>query len=1005
MISNYSGRVVFRFYFSTERITHKRVRAQLRGCGPRRWWLRLAIMLSLAALTVLRSVPILPGGVEAANRLSLQPVQPMAMEQYHQQPLSFELNLGQSDPAVKFLSRGADYQTLFAPNEVFFQARGDRQHSSSSEWEPDLTIFGPKLLRKRSAHRSTSAAHQVRALRWQLVNANPAPEIIGLDQLPGRVHYFIGNDPNKWRTNVPLFSRVQYQNIYPGINLVFYGNQRGIEYDFVLQPGADPRQIKFAFSGAQQVQIEETGDLIVRCPYGEMRQLKPLIYQEAGGQRREIEGRFVARSREEIGFEISHYDPDKALVIDPVISFSTFLGGSQDDESSDIALDPSGNVYVVGQTKSLNFLTKNPFQSTLDGPSDIFVTKLSNTGTLVYSAYLGGLGDDSGFGIRADPAGNAYIVGATISGNFPTVAGSFRTVQAGGIDVIIAKLNPGGSQLVYSTYLGGSGADEPRSITIDAAGNAYVTGFSASTNFPLVNAVQTTLGGPSDLFITKLDPAGSALTYSTLLGGGGQEIGNSIAVDSAGNAYVAGATESLTFPTVNPFGSFLRGEVDAVVVKLNSAGNSLLYSSFLGGNKQDSANRIAVDSAGNAYVTGLTVSSDFPVLNAIQPTYAGGLEAFVTKFTPLGNEVGFSSYLGGANNEIAQGLALDSSNNIYVMGTTSSPNFPLVSSLKPDFGGTADVFVTKLTASGLALLYSTYLGGAALDQGFSCAVDSSGNAYLTGVTESFDFPTQNAAQGALSGAADSFVVKLVPDPTGLATTVSAASYLGPRLATESIVAAFGTNLATVTLGATTLPLPTTLGGTTVKVRDREGTERPAALFFVSPTQVNYQIPPGTANGIATLTITAADGKVSVGTVLITSIEPGIFSADASGQGVAAAVVVRVKPGNIQNVEPVARFDPIQNRFVAVPIDLGPPTDQVYLVLFGTGIRFRTLLSEVSVRIGGLSSQVDYAGPQPEFVGLDQINVLLSRSLIGRGEVDVEVAVEGRPANKVRVSIK
>jgi hypothetical protein len=424
--------------------------------------------------------------------------------------------------------------------------------------------------RNPEADASKPTANDV--IRLKLMGANSNPKITGLDELPGKSNYFIGNDPDKWRTGVSNYAKVKLEDVYRGIDLVYYGNQRKLEYDWIVNPGADLKTIKFAVEGKTDLKINAQGDLILDKE-GELRLDKPLIYQQHSGSRTEIAGRYLLLGKREVGFRLDSYDVSLPLVIDPILTYSTYLGGSGEDSGECIAFDSSGNAYVTGHTYSDNFPMANPFQPTNNGAdSYAFVTKLNTSGSaLVYSTYLGGSDWGSGHGIFVDFSGNAYVTGRTGSANFPTV-NAFQTSYGGGDnDAFVAKLNPSGSALVYSTYLGGSGYDSGTGISVDSSGNAYVTGSTDSTNFPTANPFQASFGGNFDVYVTKLNPSGSALVYSSYLGGSGADYGRAIAVDSLGNAYVTGSVTSANFPTANPFQASISGTRDAFITKISFA--------------------------------------------------------------------------------------------------------------------------------------------------------------------------------------------------------------------------------------------------------------------------------------------------------------------------------------------------------------------------------------------------------------------------------------------------
>ncbi len=735
------------------------------------------------------------------------------VKSYGQLPLSFEANQGQTDQQVKFLSRGSGYTLFLTSGEALLALRqpdgdGDRR-AGGQELEKPSEKMAPGL---------------ATVLRVKLVGAKRGVEVRGEEELTGKSNYFIGNDPRKWRSNVSNYRKVRYRDIYPGIDLIYYGNQGQLEYDFVVSPGADPRAIELAVTGIHppaSLRISRSGDLIVKTKRGQVRFHKPVVYQsDDHGGREYVEAHYVLGGRPSaignrqasIRFRVGSYDQGKPLVIDPTLSYSTFLGGSLKDGASAIAVDSAGNAYVTGETYSIDFpSTVGAWDTTCNacagGGYDAFITKLNSTGSaLVYSTYLGGsgggllLGED-GSGIAVDSSGNAYVTGGAYSPDFPTTVGAWDTTcnacTNGGSDAFITKLNSTGSALLYSTYLGGSATlgDRGNAIKVDASGNAYVTGATNSVNFPTTaGAFQPTCGvcnggNGSTAFVTKLNPAGSGLVYSTYLGGKHQfpsdDSANGIAVDSSGNAYVVGNAGSFDFPvTAGAFQTTPRGTpgTSGFVAKLNPTGSALLYSTYLGGGVNDFAYAVAVDGAGNAYVAGNATSFDFPTtMGAFQPTckiLSGGScdTAFVTKMNPTGSAEVYSTFLGGSGGDTASGIA-QVSGNAYVTGATSSPDFPAtIDAYQPASGGSYDAFVTLLNSTGSALVYSTYLGGSDRDGGGGIALDAPGNIYVAGATASPDFPfTPGAFQTACGGGCpnrgngrepDAFVAKF-----GLATQV------------------------------------------------------------------------------------------------------------------------------------------------------------------------------------------------------------------------------------------
>jgi len=624
-------------------------------------------------------------------------------------------------------------------------------------------------------------------MKMKLQGANLKPEIRGLDRQPGTSNYFIGRDPKQWRTNIPSYAKVKYEGVYPGIDLVYYGNNQQLEYDFVVAAGADPHAIALDMRGADKLQIDAHGDLLLTIGGGQLRQLKPSIYQETAGGRSAISGRYILTGKHQIGFEVGPYDHRKPLVIDPVLVYSTYLGGSGADEGAAIAADVEGNAYVVGTTDSLNFpTTTGAYQTTPSAGKDVFLTKLAPNGTsVIYSTYLGGSLDDYGYGVAVDSAGNAYLTGTTASPNFPTTRGTLQAVNAGRTDAFVAKVNSSGSALVYSTYLGGPGIEEGFGIAVNAAGNAYVTGVTASTNFsPTRGVMQDALSGPTDAFVTKLNPDGTAGIYSTYLGGSGADIGYAIALDAGGdNAYVGGLTDSTNFPTTaGGYRTSSAGNTDAFVVKLNSTGSAAGYATLLGGTGIDAAFGLTVNSAGAACVTGATDSTDFPTtIGALQATYAGGdSDAFVTELDPAGSALIYSTYLGGSGADVGSSVALDHSGNAYIAGTTWSANFPTTTDVtQPSLHGANDAFLARLKIDGTNLLYSTYLGGAQSEESFGLAVDQTRNAYITGVTTSEDFPITIGAYQVGASGTDAFITKVADVPTNAPPMASCKNITNP----------------------------------------------------------------------------------------------------------------------------------------------------------------------------------------------------------------------------------
>jgi hypothetical protein len=736
-------------------------------------------------------------GTRAAALGITESKKPVLLKAYGKLPMRFEANQGQTDANVKFLARGASYRLFLTADEAVIALRKSPTLGSSSTARADRSI-------------STS-------MRLRFLGTNATTPVVGMEKLPGQSNYFVGNDPRQWRTQVPAYARVRYEGIYPGIDLIYHGNSSQLEYDFVAAPGADLNAItmevtrlrasldKGAMETAILARMDAAGNLVLDAGDGRVMLHRPVVYQAAGSRkttgRAYVDARYVMRGANRVGFEVGAHDARKALIIDPILSYSTYLGGDQDDLGNAITVDGSGSVYVTGGTTSTNFpVTSGVVQSTYGGADggyqsvngDIFVTKLSPDGSsLEWSTYIGGSGDENAYGIAVDGTG-VYLTGGTNSSDYPVTPGVYRPTSGVGLtDVFVTKLNPTGSTLLYSTHIGVGGEGiRGFGIAVDAGGNAYVAG-GAGPGFPTTaGAYQTSSIAFSSGFAMKLSPDGSAADYSTFLSGGNSsdvDYAESIAVDKNGNAYVTGFAGSSTFPvTAGAFQSNNAGPHDAFFTVLNSTGSALLYSTYLGGSGNDEGFRIAVDSAGMAYIAGVTASSNFPTTAGVfQTAYGGGAsDAFIAKLDPTKSgsaSLVYATYLGGSgdDNLIAFPwgiLAVDSLGDAYVTGGTTSTNFPTVHPLQAQSGGGYDAYIAKINPTGTGLIFSTYLGGAADDIGRGIAVDSNGNAYLTGQTSSSDFSvTANPYQKDLAGLSDAFVTKIVPVASATPTSLTFAS--------------------------------------------------------------------------------------------------------------------------------------------------------------------------------------------------------------------------------------
>ena len=687
---------------------------------------------------------------------------------YAKLPLHFEANQGQTDPQVKFLSRGREYNLFLSATDAVLRL----QHESAGN--PTAGTWPHTQGVSSDGRLTASKGEPSSAIRMKLLGANPAAEIIGEEPLRGKSNYFYGSDPTGWQLNVPQFAKVRYLQVYPGVDLVYYGNQGHLEYDFVVWPGANPKDIQLEFEGADRISVDASGDLILTVSANEVRLRRPFMYQRVDDVVQEISGGYVLDSHSndgapkasKISFQVaSHYDRNQTLVIDPVLAFSKRTGGQEGAGGYGIAVDGLGHAYVTGYTNSLDFpVTTGALQSVHRGGfNDVIVMKLTPDGSgIVYSTFLGGSGQDFGYGIAIDASGNAYVTGETNSPDFPVTPGAFQSIRPGGVSAFVAKLNSDGTTLLYSTYLGGDTVDRGHGLSVDSVGNAYVAGMSFSSNFPTtVDAFQSEYRGDGDVFVSKLSSNGS-LVYSTYLGGAEFDRAFGIAVDSSGNAHVTGHTGSVDFPITSQAAlAGFSGETDAFVAKLNSAGSALIYSTYLGGNRFDIANGIAVDASDNAYITGETESLNFPTTQgSFQPLHTCSLptatgwctDAFVTKLSPTGGVV-YSTFLGGRFTDKGYGIAVDTFGNAYVTGETFTAmitfqgltlsEFPVTKdAFQPVPGQVDDGFVTKLNYTGSALVYSSHLGGNGSDRPLAIAVDIAGHAYVTGWTGSgAEFPT------------------------------------------------------------------------------------------------------------------------------------------------------------------------------------------------------------------------------------------------------------------------
>ncbi len=1182
-----------------------------------------------------------PVAPEVAPVRIAAPPRPRLDDTFGNLPLRFEANVGQSEKHVEFIARNSEATVWLTANEVGMAIPNAK---------------GP-------------------ALRLRLIGAARAVRGQGMTPLSTVSNYLLGNQPQQWRTNVANFAQVKYANVYPNIDVVYYGNQQRLEYDFIVQPGADPRRIELAFAGAKRLQLDAEGNLFLHTAQGKVVQQRPVIYQDVKGVRQAVAGRYELRSRGRIGFAIAAYDKSLPLIIDPILVYTAVLGSSTGNR---IVVGQDGSTYVLGSAFTPVFPTSN---DAFKKSGSIFVAKLNPTGTgLVYCTYFGGTkGFDIANALAVDAAGNVYLAGMAGTTDFPVSTGAFQSSfkgpgQLGNFfygDAFVAKLNAAGTGIVYSTYLGGAyGSEIAYGLAVNAAGEAFVGGVTGSSDYPVTAGAAEPhpfLAGET-AFITKMNVQGTGLVYSTLLsptnraviyalaldaqenacvtgtirfnggfgnsqilvarlnatgtayafqkgisGGSSNSLGEGIAIDATGNLYVAATCRGVQtggnqFP-VTPNAAQSQsagGSTEAGVIKVNTAG-TIIYATFLGGSGDEKANSIVVDTAGNAVLIGNTTSKDFPVSsNALQAKYGGGegpnysQDAFLTRLNATGTAFNFSTYLGGGGFDEGNGIAVDGAGKLYLTGKSSGPetglgpDFPLIpgsfgtASGQPlsfgafiamidpaAVGGTPDLAVAVQPVGPITGTGSNSFGSGAYqvditNQGTGVTLGatrlrielSAPLHFLRGGGDGWTFPEQptyfNSGPQNLSVTYDSPIksgesVRLIfavstdansvgksvtakitsilngdanasndvatdmttladaclslgltpydyassinqtfagtggtgvinvtnasacnwtaislaswititpgngngvgtgngtvnyqvaPNPTyrerrgyvrvggavflllqtekPTTKSVSAANYrttghptfAALPLATESIVSAFGKNLAVGAQSATTLPLPTALVGTTVTVKDSYGVERLAPLFYVSPLQINYQIPPGTAAGFAQVTIKSGDGATTTEAMQIVQVQPGIFTANQAGSGAAAAIVQRVKADGTQSFESTVSYQAQTQSYQMKEIDLGPEGERVFLLLFGVGVRNVTALTELSLDSLGEGQNPYrtpltplYAGPQGDYVGLDQMNFELPRDWQGRGTTTLIFRYKSEETNRVQIRLK
>jgi len=853
---------------------------------------------------------------------------------YGQLPLTFEENHGQTDPRVQFLSRAKGYTAFLNAGGIVLSLRPAQ--STKADVAPNSS---PAQNRRPSNT----------ALEFRLVGAASNVMATGEDLQPGRVNYFLGNDRAKWHTNVPTYRRVRYKNLYPGIDLIYYGNHRELEYDFAIAPHADPGSIEFEVRGARQIELGSDGNLIVTMSGGQLQFESPHVYQESNGLHVPLQGEYVIKSSNRVGFHVANFDRSKSLVIDPVLVYSTYLGGSGDDQPTGIAVDGNGSVYVTGSTDSTD-LPLATLGSLPPGADHVFVAKFDASGSnLVYCDYIGGNSQDYGFALALDSANQVYVTGSTASSNFPLV-NAYQSTYPGSFNAFLTKISADGSSLLYSTYLGGNGSDVPSRVAVDNLSDILVAGTTSSTNFPVANAYQSAASSNQGGlygnygFITKFTPDGSSLVYSTYFAGssnmpdncGGTQCWTApattlagMAIDSAGNAYVAGTTNTYDFPATE--GAYLAANSTqdnspvGFVSKIDGSGNLQYSTYFYESSGFTIINAIAVDGSGSAYVTGVTYSDGaFPITSTsiCDPGVYGAAcsYAFVTKFDAAAATLVYSTFLGPNNNAIPVGIALDQNSDAFILSSTSSSSFGIVNGIEP-YGGGQDALLVEVDPAAGSQLFATYLGGSSNETAAGIALDSQGNLYLTGTTDSTDFPiTPLAFQPQPGGNGDGFVMKIGPaSAPSVSFTPGALTYPSQQVGSSSSAQQVTLrNLGSAGLSITSI----------------------SAVGDFSETDTCGNMVPASGNCTISVTFTPSAGGLRTGSITI-------------GDNAAGSPHVISLTGTGLSITPVVVLSPASLAFSSVPVGGSSASQSITLSNQGS-----STLSISNIQVTGDFSQTN-----------------------------------------------
>jgi uncharacterized protein (TIGR03437 family) len=883
----------------------------------------------------------------------------VALASAARQPVAFEPNRGQDPGGSEFVAHTSGAALTLGPGRA--------------EWI------------SRQARVAVVFASARRGVRGQ-----------GEQTLPGVVHHIRGDEPSRWLKNIPTYARVRYAQLYPGIDVVYYGNDGRLEYDLVLARGADPGRIRLRVEGAQALRVDEAGDLVISSAGGELRQHRPIVYQDIGGQRHQVACDYRLRGGE-VRFALGRYDRSAELTIDPALTWAAYLPLSTglNAQAAGVALGSSGNVYVTGWVLAPS------------GSSACFVDILNSSGTTLSYMYIYPQTGDAGCNaIAVDSSGYIYLAGQTYSQLLYADYVYLDYYPGSSWDAFVMKLDSSGNYY-YSHYFGGSGDDIFSGIAVDAGGNAYLVGSTSSSYLPITSgAAQPSLRGKLNALAVKFDTNGN-LVYSTYIGGSGTDYGNAIAVDSGGDAFVTGSTTSSNFPvTSGAFQSTLKGTQNAFVAKIGSPGGALIYSTYLGGSGSDEGVGIAVDKSGAAYITGDTSSANFPVTPGVyQSGLAGSVNAFVTQLDGSGQFLRYSTYLGGSGSDVGIAIAIDAADNAYVTGSTTSANFPVTGdafqSSKP---GKTNAFVAGLNPTGAGLLFASYLGGSGTasvlsgltnngDYGTGVAVNCAAGLVVAGVTTSTDFPVTGGGIGQTypGVAPDAFVAQIaagggVPDVNS-GGVVNDADFAAGPVAPGSLVAIFGSGLAPYAQTFTGFPLTTSLSGATVSVNGLN-----APMFYAGSGQVNIQLPFEIGAGPAVALVSSACGASGPATFNVAQAAPYIFQ-DAAGQ---ATAVLNQDYSVNGPTNPAKTGSIVMVYLTGIGAVSNPPADGAAASM--TQLSPTTL--PWSATVSGWSSPASpyqFLGLAPGYVGLDQANLVVPPGL-STGYYALVITVGGVQSN-------